>query len=182
MDPSTDRIEREVVLKTPRARVWRLLCNASKFGEWFGVALKGKSFVPGKRIKGNLTRRGYERIVWDAVIQLMVPERLLSLRWHPYAVRFAYNYSNEPTTLVEFKLTDADDATLLTIVESGFNALPESRREEAYQMNSAGWDEQIKNIEKHVVTPRRRWEAISRPVPHAPMGIESRNPHQGARF
>lgn len=32
---STDRIEKEIVLKAPRARVWRALTNAPEFGQWF---------------------------------------------------------------------------------------------------------------------------------------------------
>jgi uncharacterized protein YndB with AHSA1/START domain len=52
MSSTTDRIEREVLLKAPRARVWRALSNAEEFGDWFGVALKGsgcrgRSPIPG---------------------------------------------------------------------------------------------------------------------------------------
>ena len=42
--------------------------------------------------------------------------------------------------------------TLLRVVESGFDAIPAIRRDEAFKMNSGGWDEQMKNIEKHVAT------------------------------
>jgi len=41
----------------------------------------------------------------------------------------------------------------LSYVESGFEKIPLSRRSEVYRMNSGGWDEQMKNIEKHVATP-----------------------------
>jgi hypothetical protein len=41
---------------------------------------------------------------------------------------------------------------LLTIVESGFDAVPPARRLDAFRLNSSGWDQQIKNIEKHVAT------------------------------
>jgi uncharacterized protein YndB with AHSA1/START domain len=46
MTPSTDRIEREVFLKVPRARVWRELANVEEFGDWFGAALKGQNSGP----------------------------------------------------------------------------------------------------------------------------------------
>ena len=51
MDSSTDRIERQILLKAPPARVWRALSNAEEFGDWFGVDFKGKSFTPGARCK-----------------------------------------------------------------------------------------------------------------------------------
>ena len=34
---STDRIEKSIVLRAPRARVWRALANAEEFGVWFRV-------------------------------------------------------------------------------------------------------------------------------------------------
>ena len=42
MTQTTDRIERKILLKAPRARVWRALANAEEFGNWFGVKLKGQ--------------------------------------------------------------------------------------------------------------------------------------------
>jgi len=37
----TDRIEKKVILRAPRSRVWRAIANAEEFGEWFGVKLEG---------------------------------------------------------------------------------------------------------------------------------------------
>ena len=58
MNPSTDRIERHIHIKAPRAKVWRALADAESFGEWFGVALKGKRFVAGEPCEGNITYPG----------------------------------------------------------------------------------------------------------------------------
>ena len=153
MNTSTDRIERKILLKAPRSRVWRALSNAEEFGDWFGVALKGKTFAAGQRVQGQVTYPGYEHIVFDMLIERMEPERLLSWRWHPYPADPSVDYSKEPTTLVVFELEEVEGGTLLTVVESGFDNIPPSRRLEAFRMNSDGWDEQMKNIEKHVATP-----------------------------
>ena len=153
MDTSTDCIEREILLKAPRSRVWRALANAREFGDWFGVALKGKTFAAGQHVQGHITYPGYEHIMFDVLIEDMEPERLLSFRWHPYAVDPAFDYSQETTTLVVFELKETEGGTLLSVVESGFDDIPASRRSEAFRMNSDGWDEQMKNIEKHVATP-----------------------------
>ncbi len=150
MTQSTDRIERKVLLKAPRARVWRALANAEEFGSWFGVDLQGKSFAAGQRTQGQITNPGYEYIVFEIWIERVEPERLLSWRWHPAAVEQGVDYSSEPTTLVTFELQDADGGTLLSVVESGFDKVPPDRRLGAFRMNSAGWDEQMKRIEKHV--------------------------------
>jgi uncharacterized protein YndB with AHSA1/START domain len=152
MNTSTDRIERKILLKASRARVWRALSNAPEFGRWFGVDFKGKSFVAGKPVRGQVTYPGYEHVAMEVIIEKMVPEQILSWRWHPAAIDPAVDYSQEPTTLVVFELKEAEGGTLLTVVESGLDNIPLVRRADVFRMNSSGWDEQIKNIEKHVST------------------------------
>ena len=150
MNSSTDRIERKILLKAPRSRVWRALSNAEEFGAWFGVELKGKTFATGQRVKGNITNPGYEHVVLDIVIERMEPENLISWRWHPAAIDSSVDYSQEPTTLVVFELKEAEGGTLLSLVESGFDKVPAMRQAEAFRLNSRGWDGQIENIAKHV--------------------------------
>lgn len=146
---STDRIERQVVLKAPRSRVWRALTDPQEFGSWFGVKVQG-GFAPGARVRGAITHPGYEHVVWDIAIEKMEPERLFSWRWHPYAVEPGVDYSKEPATLVEFTLEEVPGGTLLTVVESGFDQVPLARRALAYRMNGDGWTAQMRNIERHV--------------------------------
>ena len=150
MTQSTDRIERKILLKAPRKRVWQALSNAEEFGSWFGVKLQGKTFAPGQRTQGQITYPGYEYITFDVVVERMEPERLISWRWQPAPVEKGVDYSSEPTTLVVFELKDVEGGTLLSVVESGFDKVPQHRRMEAFRQNSEGWDGQMKNIEKHV--------------------------------
>jgi uncharacterized protein YndB with AHSA1/START domain len=145
----TDRIEKQVVLRAPRSRVWRALTDPGEFGEWFGVKLEG-GFSEGAATSGNITYPGYEHLIMDMHIERIEPERLFSYRWHPYAIDTAVDYSQEPMTLVEFLLEDAEGGTQLTIVESGFDQIPLERRAEAFRMNDGGWAEQMVNIESHV--------------------------------
>jgi len=148
---TTDRIQKQVLLRAPRARVWRALTDAQEFGQWFGVKLAGP-FAPGARVRGKITHKGYEDYPFEITIERMEPERLLSWRWHPYSVEPGVDYSAEPTTLVEFKLEDTADGTVLTVVESGFDRIPLARRAKAFEMNDRGWTEQLKSIERHVGT------------------------------
>jgi uncharacterized protein YndB with AHSA1/START domain len=152
MNTSTDRIERTILLKAPRSRVWRALSNPAEFGAWFGVDFKGKAFAAGKPVRGKITYPGYEHLVMEVQIERMEPERLLSWRWHPAAIDAAVDYSDEPTTLVEFELAEVEGGTLLSVVESGLDKIPLARRATVFRLNSSGWDEQMRNIEKHVAT------------------------------
>ena len=146
---TTDRIEKEVVLRASRARVWRALTDSREFGAWFGVKLEG-AFAVGASVKGPITVPGYTHVTMEVIVESMEPERLFSYRWHPYAVDPKTDFSAEPTTLVEFRLEDAPGGTRLSIVESGFDRLPPHRRDEAFRMNEPGWQAQLENVRKHV--------------------------------
>jgi len=146
---STDRIEKQIDLKAPVSRVWRALTDYREFGQWFRVNLESP-FVPGMVTRGHITYPGYEHLVMEVVVRAMEPERLFSFNWHPYAVDPKADYSKEPPTLVEFRLEPTATGTRLYLTESGFDALPPGRRDEAFRMNAGGWAEQMKNIERHV--------------------------------
>jgi uncharacterized protein YndB with AHSA1/START domain len=145
---TTDRIEKKIVLKAPQSRVWRAIADSKEFGAWFQIKFDGP-FVPGASVKGQITHPGYEDWGGDFDVEKVEPERLFSFRWHPYA-KPGTDYSGEPKTLVEFILEPVEGGTHLTITESGFDQIPQARREEAFRMNEGGWTGQLKNIERHV--------------------------------
>jgi uncharacterized protein YndB with AHSA1/START domain len=146
---TTDRIEKQIFLRAPRARVWRALSDSKEFGAWFRAAFEAP-FAPGARLKGRITHPGYEHLVLDFVIERMEPEQLLSYRWHPNAIEPGIDYSKEPMTLVEFKLEDAPGGTMLTVVESGFDRIPMERRAAAIKGNDRGWAGQMTAIEEYL--------------------------------
>ena len=148
---NTDRIEKTIVLRAPQSRVWRALTNTEEFGAWFGMKVEG-AFTPGALVMGKVTKPGYDHLTVEIAVEKLEPERLFSYRWHPYAVVAGKDYSREPTTLVEFRLSVVPGGTQLTLVESGFDKLPRERGAEAFRMNDGGWAEQMKNIERHVGT------------------------------
>jgi uncharacterized protein YndB with AHSA1/START domain len=153
VEASTDRIEREVVLRAPLARVWRALTDAGEFGRWFGVEMKD-TFEAGRTARGRITHPGYEHVVFEIQVERVEPERVFSWRWHPAAVEKGRDYSQEPSTLVVFELEEVPEGTRLRITESGFDRIPVERRSEALRLNSDGWTAQVRNIERHVSAAR----------------------------
>jgi uncharacterized protein YndB with AHSA1/START domain len=146
---NTDRIERSVVIKAPRTRVWKALTDASEFGTWFRVALDGE-FAVGKRSSGKMTYPGHEGAPFFATVERMEPEHLFSFRWPMGSDSPTEADADSGTTLVEFRLEDAPEGTKLTVTEGGFDRLPAKRRIEAYRGNSEGWTIQMENIRHHV--------------------------------
>lgn len=146
---STDRIEKIVHLQAPVARVWRALTDHTQFGEWFGVVL-ASPFTPGAAVNGTLTNPKYAHLTFTFWVESLEPQRFFAFRWHPYAIEEGIDYASEPTTLVTFTLEAEGTGTCLTIVESGFDAIPASRRDKAFTMNERGWTAQAENIRKYV--------------------------------
>jgi uncharacterized protein YndB with AHSA1/START domain len=160
MSGPTDRIEKKVVLQAPRERVWRAISDAREFGAWFGVAFDG-AFAAGARLTGRVTptrvdaevarsQEPYAGKTFEIVVDRIEPMRLLSFRWHPFAVEAGVDYTNEPATLVVFELQEAAGGTLLTITESGFDRIPLQRRAQAFTANDQGWAAQTRLIEKYL--------------------------------
>src|ERR1039457_2231280 len=56
--PDDNRIEKKILLRATRSRVWRAIANAEEFGVWFGVKLEG-AFVEGAALRGKITYPGY---------------------------------------------------------------------------------------------------------------------------
>ena len=144
-----NKIEKKIELKAPIAKVWKALSDYKEFGQWFRVNIEAP-FAVGEVSSGNMTYPGYEHVKWHAVIRAMEPEKLFSFTWHPYAIDPKVDYSGETPTVIEFILEETKDGTLLTVTETGFDKIPKNRQIDAFRMNSQGWAEQLKNIEKHV--------------------------------
>ena len=130
IEASTDRIEKEIVMRAPRSRVWRALTDAREFGRWFRADIKD-DFVAGRPARGRITHPGYEHVAFEVEVDRIEPERLFSFRWHPYAVDPDKDYSKEPATLVVFELDEVPEGTRLRVTESGFDLIPAERRDDA---------------------------------------------------
>jgi uncharacterized protein YndB with AHSA1/START domain len=145
-----DRIEKEILIRAPRARVWRALADRTEFGTWFRVAFPAGAFAPGEKVVGQITYPGYEHMRMEIEVVDVVPDSRLSFLWYPYDVDPDADHSAEAQTVVTFTLDDADGGTRVRVVESGFDRVPLHRRAEAFRMNEGGWVEQMGNIERHV--------------------------------
>ena len=153
MEPTSitnERIQKVTVLRAPQSRVWRALTDSTQVAAWFGIAFT-EPFVIGHKLQGQHTFRG-ERVTLDMVIERMDPEEYFAYRWHPYSIDPKQDYSGEPMTLVEFRLKTVPEGTELTVTESGFDRIPEHRRDEAYRMHDGGWNSQIENLRRHVTS------------------------------
>ena len=145
----TDRIERTLELKAPLERVWRALIDPEEFCQWFSVKLEGP-FTVGEETVGRVLYPGFEHVDWRCRTVAIEPMRRFAFTWHPFAHDPDVDYSQEPPTLVEFRREPITGGVRLQLTESGFDALPPGRREQAFPPNERGWTLQLDNIRAHV--------------------------------
>ena len=161
MSTETDRIEKRILLRAPRSRVWRALTDSQEFGSWFGVRFDGP-FKAGSAMRGTCVpttvdaevakqQKAYEGVTFEITVEEITPERLFSFRWHPYALETDVDYSTEESTRVAFELAEGKGGILLTVTESGFDRIPLARRAKAFAANEGGWKKQVEMIAKYLV-------------------------------
>src|SRR5437588_481375 len=82
---STDRIEKQVLLRAPRARVWRAIADAEEFGAWFGVKFDApfkvgalqRGVLVGTTVDANVAKmqRDYKDVPFEITIDRIPLER-----------------------------------------------------------------------------------------------------------
>jgi uncharacterized protein YndB with AHSA1/START domain len=144
-----DRIEKSLVLRAPRSRVWKALTDPAQFGQWFRATVTG-GFEPGAQVRAVSTYPGHEGTPIDFTVERVEPESLFALRWRAAAPGPGDDPFGEPQTHVLFTLEEVEGGTRLTVVESGLGKLPPALRAQVFRDNSEGWTLQLDNIARHV--------------------------------
>lgn len=144
----SDTIEKSITIAAPVERVWEALTDHRQFGSWFRVALD-QPFAIGTPSTGHMTYPGYEHVPWTAeIVEITPPERFV-YRW-PTGGEPGIGSPPPEWTTVTFTLTPVDGGTRVTVVEDGFDRVPEARRADAVRQNTPGWEEQMRNIAAYV--------------------------------
>jgi len=161
MTQVTDRIEKQVLLSAHQERVWRAITEAEQFGTWFGGEFEG-GFGAGRPLKGRMvptkmdaevakSQEPYAGLEFVILVERIEPMRLFSFKWNPYEIEAGRDPLREPMTLVTFTLEEAAGGTMLTITESGFDAVPLEKRAQAFTSNEQGWTIQSRLIEEYLM-------------------------------
>lgn len=141
-------IEKSVDLVAPPERVWQALTDHREFGAWFRVRLDGP-FAAGRTTTGTITHPGAEGMPFEATVVEMQPPRRFVFTW-PQVDLDDHSRIGDADTRVEFTLEPNGEGTRLTVRETGFEALPADRRDEARRLNDGGWAAQMRNIADHL--------------------------------
>ena len=131
-----DTIERQLTFEAPPEQVWAALTEPGEIARWFGTAAKLDLRPGGEGVFS------WNEIAVPVTVETVEPLRRFAYRWVPGQVQ-----EGGPTTLVEFTLDEVPEGTRLTVVESGFAALPEA----SYEDNSGGWDQELGELRDYLL-------------------------------
>lgn len=138
-----DRIERQIAIEAPAARVWKLVSEPG----WY---INDEQITPHR-----IERRGDLEIVHDphhgafafVTVELDEP-RYAAFRWLTDV-----DAPDGSSTLVEFRIEETSPTSVvLTVVESGFASLTESAqaRRSRYDDHVGGWRVEMALAKRHV--------------------------------
>jgi uncharacterized protein YndB with AHSA1/START domain len=105
-----DAVVRELELEVPAAEVWSALTRPDRLSAWLGgdVSLD-------VRVGGRGTVRREDGATRRVVVEALEPERMLALRWWPFAEPGAGRPG--PGNRVEFLLEPRVHSTVLRVIE-----------------------------------------------------------------
>jgi uncharacterized protein YndB with AHSA1/START domain len=144
-----DRIEREIRIEAPIDVVWSVVTEPEQISRWFAPEVQ-LDLRPGA--EGRLTfvsRKTGELSSYNLQVERVEPPHHFSFRW-VYPDGATPGPGNAP--LVEFTLAeDGEEATRLTLVESGIRAVDwdEGEKEQYYESHSEGWDHHLGRLRDH---------------------------------
>ena len=141
---NADRIERELILPAPVARVWAALTVPRHLSAWFGTSAS-VDLRPGGEISFTWDRSAGVRGTNRCVVVAVEPPRRFAFRWRPFGGFDGVPILEGPNTLVEFTLHEHAEGTLLRLVESGFDSLPASVRG-CRERNVEGWQRELADL------------------------------------
>ncbi|MBX7136056.1 MAG: SRPBCC domain-containing protein [Fimbriimonadaceae bacterium] len=136
-----DSIERTLVLPADPLTVWnRSFGSADALASWFP-----------QRIEGDYSPDGTFHLIWgehrsQAKIVEWEVGRALAFQWHPGDAHELDAFPESELTTVRFTLAPSPDGTQVTMIESGFSRIAQSRRDWALGQNTGGWDEELAKL------------------------------------
>lgn len=140
-----DTIEREIIIKAPKAQVYAAIADPKQIIAWFPDTIEG-GLNEGDQPIFDFGGHGKTQIY----VETARPDDYFAYRWVPGANNYVGNVREVPNTLVEFRIVEADGTSTLTLTESGFVKLPKEVAEESLKQNTGGWALMLGRLEKHL--------------------------------
>lgn len=136
-------IRREIMIRAPKSAVWSAVASLDGLMKWFAVVVEGV-FTEGETLRLDFQLENCNDCY--LIIKEISPEDRIAFQWHPGEDCPIDAFPREEMTTITFELFEQGDGTNLVLVESGFDRVPMSRRARCLELNSEGWDYELKEL------------------------------------
>lgn len=130
-----DKIERQVIINSTMDQVYDSIANPSKIVSWFPEAIEG-TLNEGDTPIMDFGEHGKNQIR----VVTAAPHDYFAYRWVPGSQHYIGELREDNSTLVEFRLSEKDGITIVSLIESGFSKLPAELAERGIKDNTGGWE------------------------------------------
>ncbi|HEU5014487.1 MAG TPA: SRPBCC family protein [Roseiflexaceae bacterium] len=135
-------VERSIWIAAPRERVWRAITNPAQMEQWFspGTTWQMSALEVGGKLFTLDPETGAE--LYTQLIQQVDPPQ-----------RFAIQTIPEPSggyQMTTYTLREEEQGTRLTVIHSGYEAMPEEARGNAMEQNAFGFGMMLENVKAYI--------------------------------
>ncbi len=132
-------VERTIWINAPRERVWDAVTDAQQLQQWWGDYWEISALEVGATVKF-----GDPADLMLATVAVVDPPRVFRIQWPPQP---QYHMIDMTTT---FTLEAENNGTRVTVVETGFDGLPDDIRQQRYDQTASGYETVLANLKTHV--------------------------------
>ncbi|HEX7674969.1 MAG TPA: SRPBCC domain-containing protein [Bdellovibrio sp.] len=136
-------IEMSITVKATVGEVWNALTDADELENWWGEDVKLEPKVNGKF---------YEYWEDDAGNEQMASGKVLALKKMKH-ITFTWREKSWPknaTTECSFEITEEGKKSTLKLKHTGWETLPEDRREKVFKDFKVGWTFHMKELKEYL--------------------------------
>ncbi|MEO8286114.1 MAG: SRPBCC domain-containing protein [Chloroflexota bacterium] len=126
-------VERSIWIDAPRGRVWLAVTDPEQIAQWFAP---GTSFT---QIDNRISVRFGDVDMEVAIIDIVDPPRQLTTRNLP-----------DMTLTTTYLLEEENGGTRFTVIESGYESLPEDARQTRHDQDGVGWEAALQNLQAFI--------------------------------
>lgn len=136
-------VERSIWINAPRERVWHAVTESEQINQWWG----GDYWEITALQVGATVKFGDPNDLMVATITIVDPPREFSLQWPPQP-----QYHSIPM-FTTFRLEEEKGGTRVTVTETGFEAMPDTIRQERFDSTAKGYETVLADLKRHVEQP-----------------------------
>ncbi len=140
----TIAVERSIWIAAPCERAWRAVTEAEQLDRWYATYYRWE--IPALQVGTTIKfyNKDNNTDMQLATIEVVDPPRQFTLRWQPDQTYPAM------TLVTTFMLEEENGGTRVTIIESGYESMPDDVRQQWLDAVGQGYSMAVENLKAYL--------------------------------